>query len=63
MSEQKIRADLLEHLTRVEAEIDREIQEERGGPRNFYRLSLLTGERARVRRHIERLDRDGDDAA
>jgi hypothetical protein len=39
MSEQKIRADLLEHLTRVEAEIDREIQEEGRGPRNFYRLS------------------------
>ena len=57
-----LREELPEHLRLVEEQISREAQDV-CAPRNFYRLSLLTRERARVRRHIEQLDEDEGDAA
>jgi hypothetical protein len=57
-----LRAELREHLRRIEEQIAQETQEETSGPHRFYKLSLLSAEHGRVRRHLEQLENEGGDA-
>jgi DNA-binding transcriptional ArsR family regulator len=60
MSEQ-LRSELAQHLRRVEAAIASESRGDDGS--KYYRLSLLARERARIKRHLQRLAEDREEPA
>jgi hypothetical protein len=61
IGEQKLREDLHSHLQRVEAAIASESRGDDGS--KYYRLSLLARERARIKRHLQRLAEDREEPA